>query len=74
MPEITQHFQHLFVVIDPTRMVQPALMKGEWIAAKDDAGARVDLVDHNGIGHARDEFRVELDIAQHRCHFGKGFV
>ncbi|MDH3419667.1 MAG: universal stress protein [Gammaproteobacteria bacterium] len=37
MPERNQQFQKLFVVIDPTRMVQPALIKGEWLAAKDNA-------------------------------------
>ena len=41
MPEGNQRFQNLFVVIDPTRMIQPALIKGEWIAAKDDASLRV---------------------------------
>jgi len=41
MPESNQRFDNLFVVIDPTRMIQPALIKGEWIAAKDDASLRV---------------------------------
>jgi universal stress protein E len=41
MPEGSQRFQSIFVVIDPTRMIQPALIKGEWIAAKDDASLRV---------------------------------
>lgn len=28
-------FERVFVVIDPTRMLQPALIKGEWIASRD---------------------------------------
>lgn len=30
-------FERVFVVIDPMRMVQPALIKGEWIASRDGA-------------------------------------
>jgi len=41
MADGNQRFQNLFVVIDPTRMVQPALIKGEWIAARDDASLRL---------------------------------
>lgn len=36
MTEKSERFENLFVVIDPTRMIQPALIKGEWIAARDD--------------------------------------
>jgi universal stress protein E len=37
MTQNIKPFRKVFVVIDPTRMIQPALIKGEWIAANDDA-------------------------------------
>jgi len=33
----SERFESVFVVIDPERMLQPALIKGEWIAARDSA-------------------------------------
>jgi nucleotide-binding universal stress UspA family protein len=41
VPEGNKRFENLFVIIDPTCMVQPALIKGEWIAGRDDASLRV---------------------------------
>jgi universal stress protein E len=41
MAKSNNAFQNLFVVIDPTRMIQPALIKAEWIAARDDAALRI---------------------------------
>jgi universal stress protein E len=41
MTKSNKAFQNLFVVIDPTRMIQPALIKAEWIAARDDAALRL---------------------------------
>ena len=35
----SERFESVFVVIDPECMLQPALIKGEWIAARD--GARL---------------------------------
>ena len=37
MNQAITRFEKLFVVIDPTRMVQPALIKSERIATKHDA-------------------------------------
>ena len=37
MSDKIDRFEKLFVVIDPTRMIQPALIKGEWIAAEGNA-------------------------------------
>ncbi len=41
MSKSNDAFQNLFVVIDPTQMIQPALIKAEWIAARDDAALRI---------------------------------
>lgn len=37
MNDSIKSFEKLFVVIDPTRLIQPALIKGEWIASSNNA-------------------------------------
>ncbi|HEY5623979.1 MAG TPA: universal stress protein [Gammaproteobacteria bacterium] len=37
MAQDTKRFHRIFVVVDPTRMIQPALIKGEWIAEREGA-------------------------------------
>ncbi len=37
MSDRMKSFEKIFVVIDPTRLIQPALIKGEWIASNADA-------------------------------------
>ncbi|MGI9258937.1 MAG: hypothetical protein ACR2QQ_08880 [Gammaproteobacteria bacterium] len=37
MSDTMKSFDKLFVVLDPTRLIQPALIKGEWIASNNNA-------------------------------------
>lgn len=41
MTEAADRFSKVLAVVDPTRLVQPALIKAEWIARKDEAALHV---------------------------------
>lgn len=60
MSKRSVQFDSIFVVIDPTRMVQPALIKGEWMAARDGSQLIVycciydEALDQDGEAQARE--------------------
>ena len=58
-------FEKLFIVIDPMRLIQPALIKGEWLATEDSASLLLYccIFDERFVDDEADQ-QIELDLAR----------
>ena len=65
MSDKANQFESLFVVIDPTRMIQPALIKGESIAARDSASLRLYccVFDERYVDNEKEQ-QIEIDLTR----------
>jgi len=65
MDQSITRFEKLFVVMDPTRMIQPALLRGERIAAKENASLLLySCVYDERLGDDEAEQQIEIDLTR----------
>ena len=65
MDQNITRFEKLFVVMDPTRMIQPALLRSERIAAKENASLLLySCVYDERLGDDETEQQIEIDLTR----------